>query len=274
MPRLATKTPMHERGHLAKMKSWLDEPIRYELELDETSIDVNGLCGEKLRLRFTGAIHCVLCGRQTNKSFGTGFCYPCFRDAPQASPCIIHPELCEGHLGRGRDPEWEADHHVQPHVLYLAITSGLKVGVTRETEVPTRWIDQGAAWAIRLAHTPNRYDAGRIEVFFKNHVSDRTAWQTMLKNRQPTDIDLAGEKHRLRALLPDDLGAFGTADDTITELTYPVRGYPLKVKSINLDKTPEVEGVLWGIKGQYLMLQDGRVLNVRKHSGYEVELAT
>jgi hypothetical protein len=161
---------------------------------------------------------------------------------------------------------------VQPHVVYLAVTSGLKVGVTRETEIPTRWIDQGAWRAIVLARVPRRQLAGQIEVSLKQHVSDRTQWQTMLKNAQPRDIDLREQKQRLAELLPEQLRAYRCPDDTTTELSYPVRAFPPRVKSINLDKTPEVEGVLWGIKGQYLMLRDGRVFNVRKHTGYDVEL--
>lgn len=264
---------MNAQGHLNKMHTELAEPVRYRLELgDEVSVDLNHLIGQAFQLRHTGTIHCTLCGRRSNKSFGDGMCYPCFRDAPQASPCIIRPELCEGHLGRGRDVEWEQRHHVQPHFVYLAITSGLKVGVTRDEQIPTRWIDQGAWRAIRLCQTPNRFVAGQIEVSLKAHISDRTQWQRMLKNIYPTDVDLLAEKRRLGALLADELAAHRSEDDEITELSYPVRAYPPKVKSVNLDKTPEVQGTLWGIKGQYLMLQDGRVLNVRKHSGYEVEL--
>lgn len=261
------------RLRLKKMVSENAEPVRYGLRQHESEpVAMNPRLGQTLRLRFLGTIHCTACGRQTSKSFGDGLCYPCFRDSPLASPCIIRPELCEGHLGRGRDPAWEAEHHVQPHVVYLANTSGLKVGVTRDTEIPTRWIDQGAWQAIVLARVPHRQLAGQIEVALKRHVSDRTQWQTMLKNAQPTDLDLAAQKARLLEELPGELGAHGCSDDTVTELSYPVRQYPPKVKSISLDKTPEVEGVLWGIKGQYLMLRDGRVLNVRKHSGYDVEL--
>ncbi len=259
-------------GHLRKMRAELAEPVQYQFVLDEQRIRANSLLGAHFRLRFTGHIRCVLCARKTNKSFGDGLCYPCFRDAPQASPCIIRPELCEGHLGRGRDTDWEAEHHVQPHVVYLAITSGLKVGVTRSTEVPTRWIDQGAASAIRFADTPHRHAAGLVEVALKQHLSDRTQWQRMLKNQQPQDIDLSAEKLRCRSLLSDSLRAHYSDDEQQFNFVYPVKTYPTKVKSINLAKTPEFEGVLCGIKGQYLMLSDGRVFNVRRHSGYEVEL--
>ena len=265
---------MDARGRLSKMRTELGEPVRYRLDLgDGQPIDMGALVGQALSLRFTGTIHCTLCGRRTAKSFGDGLCYPCFRDAPEASPCIIRPELCEGHLGRGRDAAWEERHHVQPHFVYLAITSGLKVGVTRDTQVPTRWIDQGAWQAIRLSSTPNRYLAGCIEVELKRHVSDRTQWQRMLKNVHPLDIDLRSEKARLGALLPDDLAGHLIDDDEVVELHYPVRDYPKRVKSINLGKSPLVEGTLWGIKGQYLILHDGRVLNVRKHAGYDVELS-
>ncbi|MBW2524188.1 MAG: DUF2797 domain-containing protein [Deltaproteobacteria bacterium] len=264
---------MPTRSRLRKMLSEHAEPVRYHLRREEGEpLALNPWLGQRLQVRFGGTIHCVLCGRRTNKSFGDGLCYPCFRDAPQASPCIIRPELCEGHLGKGRDPAWEQEHHVQPHVVYLAVTSGLKVGVTRDTEIPTRWIDQGAHRAVVLARVPRRQLAGQIEVALKSHVSDRTQWQTMLKNAQPTDIDLAAERDRLADLLPSELQQYRHAEDSVVELSYPVRAYPPKVKSINLAKTPEFEGTLWGIKGQYLLLRDGRVFNVRKHSGYDVEL--
>jgi len=264
---------MNARGQLRKMRVELAEPVRYRLALDDASIEMSALVGQPIELRFSGTIHCTLCGRRTDKSFGDGLCYPCFRDAPEASPCIIRPELCEGHLGRGRDTGWEQRHHVQPHFVYLAITSGLKVGVTRDLQVPTRWIDQGAWRAIKLSRTPNRFVAGRIEVALKQHVSDRTQWQRMLKNIHPLDLDLPAEKERLNALLPGDLQGYRCADDEVVELHYPVRDYPTRVKSINLGKSPLVDGTLWGIKGQYLIMHDGRVLNVRRHAGYQIELS-
>ena len=210
---------------------------------------------------------------KTKKSFAQGFCFPCFKNAPENSPCIIRPELCEGHLGKGRDAEWEENHHVQPHVVYLALSSGLKVGVTRGNQVPTRWIDQGATQAIRLAETPHRQLAGAIEVVLKDYMSDKTNWQRMLKNQIAEGIDLLKEKQKAKALLSGDLQQYISEKNDVFTFNYPVDSYPLKVKSVNFDKLPEIEGKLKGIKGQYLIFMDNRVLNIRRHTGYFITLS-
>jgi hypothetical protein len=160
---------------------------------DFTEIDLNAWVGRPIRIEHTGGYTCTRCGRHVQKLFGEGFCYPCLRDAPEAAECIVKPELCEAHLGRGRDPAWEDAHHNQPHAVYLAVTSAVKVGVTRKTQIPTRWIDQGAAWAVQIAEVPYRQLAGRIEVALKALYTDRTAWQRMLKGETLEGIDLAGE---------------------------------------------------------------------------------
>lgn len=256
------------------MRTVLGQPVQYTLQLGEEAVDMNSLVGQEIEIKFEGRINCILCGRKIKKTFGQGFCYPDFMNAPENSPCIIRPELCEGHLGKGRDVEWEQNHHVQPHVVYLALSSGLKVGVTRQQQVPTRWIDQGAWQAIRFAETPNRYLAGSIEVAMKEFVGDKTAWQRMLKNELAADRDLISEKARLSEMLPDEWKPYLSANQEITTLEYPVQDFPKKVKSLNLDKVPTVQGLLQGIKGQYLILDEGRVMNIRKHSGYWVELTS
>ncbi|MFQ6610568.1 MAG: DUF2797 domain-containing protein, partial [Fidelibacterota bacterium] len=172
--------------------------------------------------------------------------------------------------GIARDMEWAQRHCLTEHIIYLAITSGLKVGVTRSSQIPTRWIDQGASHAIKLAVTPNRYLAGLIEVALKSVVSDRTIWQRMLKNEYPGDIDLMQEKKRAIQVLPRELQKFVSPDDEITLIQYPVTDYPAKVKSLTFDRQSEICGVLWGIRGQYLMFDDGSVLNIRRHNGYEI----
>jgi hypothetical protein len=48
--------------------------------------------------------------------------------------------------------------------------------------------------------------------------------------------------------------------------------YPVKLKSLNLDKTPNFKGLLKGIKGQYLIFEDDTVFNVRGSEGYVVNL--
>lgn len=253
------------------MRAKIGEPIQYQLFLDGETVHMNDFIGGHIKLNYTGQIICVSCGKPTKKSFAQGFCFPCFNSAPEAAECIIHPELCRGHLGEGRDPDWEREHHVQDHVVYLALSSGVKVGITRSVQVPTRWIDQGASQAIRLALTPNRYIAGLIEVELKNHFTDKTNWQRMLKN-EVADTDLVAQKDDAAELLPEELQQFVSDDDTITEMHFPVQRYPDKVKSLNFEKDPIIEGKLAGIKGQYLIFDDSRVLNIRKFSGYVVEV--
>jgi len=262
---------MNFAGNLSKMATQFGEPVRYTLKLADDEIDMNALIGKPLAWKYEGRINCIKCGRKTKKAFGQGYCYPHFMNAPETSPCILRPELCEGHEGIGRDPEWEIEHHVKPHVVYLALSSGVKVGVTRGDQVPTRWIDQGAWKAIKLAETPYRKLAGDIEVSLKQHLSDKTNWQRMLKNVLATDVDLLSEKKRVHDLMESEHQEYFSSDDQIWEIQYPVEQFPEKVKSINLDKMPEGEATLVGIKGQYLIFDDNRVMNIRKHSGYWVE---
>lgn len=259
-------------GNLHKMKATLADPIEYRLALSD-EVCMNDFIGKSITLKWTGQINCESCGKITKKSFGQGFCYSCFISAPEAAECILRPELCRAHLGEGRDPEWEQKHHNQPHVVYLAASSSVKVGITRASQVPTRWIDQGASSAIRLAEVPNRYEAGRIEVALKDFFTDKTSWQRMLKNEVDESIDLEEEKWSLEDQLPNDITAYFSENDEIIELNYPVEEFPEKVKSISFDKFPTIEGTLSGIKGQYLLFDDGRVLNIRKHSGYYVEIS-
>lgn len=258
-------------GNLSKMAVEFDQPIKYTIHLGEDKMLMNELLGKKLSIRFEGRINCVACGRLTNKAFGQGFCYPCFRDAPENAECIVRPELCEGHLGKGRDPEWEKKYHVQPHFVYLALSSGLKVGITRSTQIPTRWIDQGAKAAIILAEVPYRRLSGEIEVALKEFYNDKTNWQRMLKGQSP-DLDLEAEKNAAAEKLPTDLQQYVLNDSELWELDYPALDTPQKVKSIRLDKQRELNGVLTGIKGQYLIFDNELVFNVRNHAGYFVRI--
>lgn len=258
-------------GKLHKMQTELKDQVHYFLNLDQ-KVHINDFLGKRIHLSWNGDIFCQVCDKKTKKSFGEGMCYSCFISAPQAAECIIRPELCRAHLGEGRDPEWEERNHNQPHVVYLAASDIVKVGVTRETQVPTRWIDQGASAAIELARTPNRYEAGKLEVALKEFFVDKTNWQRMLKNEVDNSIDLVEEKWELHDQLPSDLTEFFTENDEVVELHYPVNKYPEKVKSLSFDKTAGIEGILNGVKGQYLLFDEGRVLNIRKHAGYYVTI--
>ncbi len=257
---------------LNKMSTDNQEVIEYSFFHGDKKISVNQFLGKNLRLTWTGNIFCRKCTKKTKKSFGEGFCYTCFMSAPEASPCIIHPELCEAHLGKGRDLEYEERNHNQPHFVYLAATEIVKVGVTRATQVPTRWIDQGANAAIIIAETPNRYLAGVIEVALKDVFSDKTNWQNMLRNFTDESIDLIEEKWKSEELLPSDLSEYFNENEEVFEFNYPVISYPEKVSSMSFDKTPEVSGILTGIRGQYLMFDNKNVINIRKHTGFEIEM--
>ncbi len=259
-------------GTLHKMRTIHADTVQYALVLDGIEVSLNELLGKHLTLSFQHRIFCVVCGRETKKAFGQGFCYPCFMNAPENAECIIRPELCRGHLGEGRDPEWEKNHHVQPHYVYLALSSDVKVGVTRLTQVPTRWIDQGASEAILFAKVPYRQLAGAIEVDLKKYLPDKTHWQKMLKNQVAQDVDLRERKSAASVLLDESLREYVCPDDTLTVMNYPVLRYPQKIVSLNLLKTPEVGGVLEGIKGQYLLFAGGGVINLRNHSGFQVRL--
>lgn len=258
------------QGILEKMVVKHDAPIQYSLLLEQRC-EMNQLIGSAISFRWTGRIICCSCGKQTKTSFGQGFCYTCFTTSPMSAPCIINPELCRAHLGEGRDLEWEEQHHNQPHIVYLASTDCVKVGVTNYNNRFTRWIDQGAAQTIILAETSNRYEAGLIEVALKSVLSDKTNWQRMLKNEIDYSIDLVEEKGRIEEVLPSDLRNFISSDDEVHQFDYPVIQFPSKIKSISFDKTPELGGKLVGIKGQYLLFEDQQVINIRKHTGYEVE---
>ncbi|MEM7763088.1 MAG: DUF2797 domain-containing protein [Pseudomonadota bacterium] len=257
-------------GNIRKMRSTLNDVVHYELPLGDAQVDMNGLIGTTIHMRFDGQINCINCGRKTKKSFGQGFCYPCFRDAPEASECIIRPELCRAHEGEARDMAWAEKHCLTEQVVYLAKSSAVKVGITRHSQVPTRWIDQGASEAIVFARVPNRYTAGLVEVAMKSFLTDRTNWQRMLKNEIAAD-DLLERKQNITAELDETYRQYVTDDQDVCKLTYPVDTFPTKVKSLSFDKLPEIEGKLAGIKGQYLIFNDGRVINIRKHAGYFIE---
>lgn len=255
---------------LQKMGSEYAPKIQYFLKIDKERIFLNNLIGKELSIRHTGLIFCQECQKKINKTFGEGFCFNCFSTAGAASPCIIRPELCQAHLGLGRDIEFEQNNHNQPHIVYLALTQQIKVGITRKTQIPTRWIDQGAKAALILAETPNRYLAGVIEIALKDHFTDKTNWQQMLCNSPAiNDPNLSAEKWELEELLPQDLTQYWTDDEEIWHFEYPVVRYPNKLKALSLDKTPQINGILTGIRGQYLYIDQVNVLNLRKHTGYE-----
>jgi len=262
---------MELKDNLGKMRCAYTSPVSYFLALEDKEIFMNSLLEKNITIRYTGVINCIACGRKTKKAFGQGFCYPCFMNSPLNSECILKPELCQAHEGGGRDPEWEEINHNKPHYVYLALTSGIKVGVTREDQIPTRWIDQGAWKAVKLAYVPYRKIAGSIEINLKMHMADKTNWQKMLKNEMNLTDDILVEKKKASDLLDEGFLEYLLPNENeVYTFEYPVLNYPEKVYSINLDKDPVVQGKLSGIRGQYLIFEDNRVINIRKFSGYEV----
>lgn len=267
-------------GNLRKMPVSLDRPVNYRLLLGEESIELNSLLGKKLVLRFSGEINCIHCGRKTNKSFQQGYCFPCMRSLAECDSCIVKPETCHFEQGTCREPEWAQSHCFQPHIVYLANSSGVKVGITRQSQVPIRWIDQGATQALPVFKVQSRFQSGLMEVVLKQHVADRTDWRKMLRGESERHDLLAIRDGLLQRCTPeiDSLkDRFGEAaievlaEPKITEIDYPVLQYPEKVKSLDFDKTENIEGVLQGIKGQYLIFDIG-VINIRKFGGYKIEI--
>jgi hypothetical protein len=256
---------------IQKMQSTFSNPVIYHADwLCENSL--NSLIGKSLSIKFLGNFFCQVCQKKSKKLFGEAFCYSCFVSSAQASPCILKPELCLAHIGVGRDLDWEEKNHNQPHVVYLAATDTVKVGVTRKTQIPTRWIDQGASSVIIFAETSNRYEAGIIEVALKEFYTDKTNYKKMLQNEIDLNIDLVEEKWSTIDNLPSDLSQFVSENDEIVAFNYPVLNYPSSIQTFSLEKQNQFSGILQGIKGQYLIFDNNIVFNVRKHSGYEVQI--
>jgi len=255
-------------GVLRKMRTEIGSPIQYFLLLEDDVLNLNQALNRKLKIEFI-KYQCLGTGKN-EPIYRQGFCKSYFFESAAAGDWIIRPELSKAHLNlEDRDLEYEKRMQLQPHIVYLANSSNVKVGVTRKAQVPTRWIDQGAHEAIEIVEVPNRYLAGITEVALKEYVSDKTSWQKMLKN-DIEDLDLIEWRNQLKQYIPDEVADYFIADNTETNLEFPVLQYPEKVKSLNLEKTPSYEGVLRGIKGQYLIFEDQAVFNVRGHEGYYV----
>ena len=268
-------------GAVRKMKTELADTVRYSMLFGEEEVPLNQYIGSSLTLQYEGRINCIHCDRKTNKSFSQGYCYPCFKRLAQCDSCIVSPEKCHYAAGTCREPEWGEQHCMIDHIVYLANTSGLKVGITRGTQVPTRWMDQGAVQARPIFRVDTRLHSGMVEILFSQHVADKTNWRAMLKGA-PEPRDLESERIRLMEecrepleMLWQDHGVQALTELTDADevqITYPVEAYPEKVSSFNLDKNPVVQGTLTGIKGQYLIFDTG-VINMRKYGGYHLSLS-
>lgn len=259
-------------GTLTKMETALGSTVSYGLQLCEVRFDLTSLVGKELRLTYSGKIICSNCGKKTKKSYAEGVCYPCTMKLASCDLCILKPETCHYDKGTCREPKWGEENCFKPHVIYLANSSGLKVGITRKVNVPFRWMDQGASEALPIIEVKDRFTSGKIEMLFKKHIADKTDWRKMLKG-EPESINLVEWKEKLLLALTEELKSFEYTllNDPVVTIKYPVERYPEKVTSFNLDKVPEISGRLIGIKGQYLIFDTG-VFNVRSHSGYEITL--
>jgi len=249
-----------------------ESPVQYYLDMEDDFLNMNQLLDRSISIEFQ-KYQCLSCGKD-KKIFRQGYCYDCFYKMPQTGDWIMRPELSTAHLNKeDRDLDYEKEVQLQPHIVYLANSSNVKVGVTRKTQVPTRWIDQGAHEAIEIVEVPNRYLAGITEVALKEYVADKTNWRKMLTNNV-VDADLNKEKEKLSQFIPKEVHPYFLENSKELEIEFPVLQYPAKIKSLNLDKSPSYTGVLKGIKGQYLIFEDGIVFNVRNWEGYVVEIAT
>jgi hypothetical protein len=256
---------------LKKMATDLQEVVHYYFIFNDGFIFINDLIGKTIAIEHIG-YQCLNCNLN-KRIFSQGHCYDCFKISPSVGDWIMKPELSTAHLDiEDRDLSYEKSVQLQPHIVYLSLTSDVKVGVTRQTQVPTRWIDQGAVAAIPIVEVPNRYLAGITEVALKNHYADKTSWQKMLKNDHP-NIDLESERIKTYDFLPNEVKMYWQENLKKQMINYPISVYPQKIKSVNLEKTSQFEGKISGIKGQYILFDNGTVWNVRSHEGYIISLS-
>ncbi|WP_320815410.1 DUF2797 domain-containing protein [Flavobacterium sp.] len=261
---------MTYQGVLQKMQTEFLSPIQYYLVFEDSFLNVNQLIGKEISISFEG-YQCLNCGKP-KKIFRQGYCYDCFMSSASVGDWIMRPELSTAHLDvEDRDLAYEKRVQLQPHIVYLALSSDVKVGVTRKTQVPTRWIDQGAIEAIPIVEVPNRYLAGITEVALKNHFVDKTSWQKMLKNNVP-NVDLIFERNSVLQWLPEEIKPYFAKEQELYKIDFPITNYPTKINSLNLERTPSYSGKMMGIKGQYLLFEDGTVFNVRSNEGIVVKI--
>ncbi|VAW13930.1 FIG00652208: hypothetical protein [hydrothermal vent metagenome] len=262
---------MQYEGVLRKMQTEIGSPIQYYMLFENDFLNVNQVLNKILTIDFI-KYQCLNCGNE-RPIYRQGFCKNCFFEIPSAGDWIMRPELSTAHLDKeDRDLDYEKKVQLQPHIVYLANSSNIKVGVTRKTQVPTRWIDQGAHEAIEIVEVPNRYLAGITEVALKDHIGDKTNWRKMLTNNVD-DKDLVEWRNKLKQYIPQEALMYFIDSNNEMHLEFPVLKYPSKVKSLNLSKTPNFKGVLKGIKGQYLIFEDETVFNIRGNEGCYVGLS-
>lgn len=271
------------KDHSVTDQQILQANVEYKFILDRSEINLPFTLGQDIQIEWTGKIFCVSCGSKTSKSFSQGHCFKCFKTKASCDMCIMKPETCHYHLGTCREESFAHDVCFQPHIVYLANSSALKVGITRLNQMPTRWLDQGATQALPIMKVGSRRLSGQLEIMFGTQVADKTDWRKLLKGEaEPLNLVAVREQlleefspkiEKIRDEFSQNLivneGIEILEQERPRNFIYPVEQYPEKVKSHNLDKTPKISGKLQGIKGQYLILDTG-VINIRKYSGYEL----
>ena len=267
------------RGAVSKMAIRIEnDRACYDLRVGDTRVPLNALIGQRLKLEYLGAIHCTNCGKRTKSSYSQGYCYPCMTKLAACDLCIMSPERCHYEHGTCREPSWGEQFCMTDHIVYLANSSGIKVGITRATQLPTRWLDQGASQALPILRVATRQQSGLVEDLFRSQVPDRTNWRALLKG-EAAEVDLIAVREQLFdscaagiTMLQERFGLQAIQplpDAEVVRIGYPVQAYPGKITSFNLDKDPVVEGTLTGIKGQYLIFDTG-VINIRKYTAYQL----
>ncbi len=262
------------KGIVLKLRSEIKRSkVQYSIPLGELNIDLNPLIGKEIKLEHSGNIFCIDTGKSITKSYNNGYSYESFISKASCDSCIVSPEKCHYHLGTCREPKWGENHCMRPHIVYLSLTSGVKVGITRKTQIPTRWIDQGAVIARSIYEVPNRLAAGLVETELKNEFADKTNWRKML-GQYPEQQDLEKIAKSIDKKYGQTFEQFQAKflEEKTEEIKFPIQNYPEKIKSLNFDKQSCIEGTLHGIKGQYLYIGE-HVFNVRRHQGYEVTLS-
>ncbi|MBD1370798.1 DUF2797 domain-containing protein [Hazenella sp. IB182357] len=254
--------------YLTAMTYEIDDPIRYFLN---RSIYLNDYIQQPITLTFQNEIRCIHCNRLIPKTYNSGSCYPCFKSLPQNDLCMVKPEQCHYHHGTCRDTTFGDSTCMQAHIVYLSLSSDMKVGITRKENRIKRWIDQGAVRAIPIMEVPTRLDSGVIESKLAQIIKDKTNWRKMLKNEYDDQIDLVAKRAEIIQHIPNSYRSFIIDQPHLYTFNFPHFNPPTKITSLSLDKQPEITGTLIGIKGQYLIFDKG-VFNMRKHSGYRVHM--
>ena len=257
---------MHFEGVVRKMTTEYSSVINYFIEFENSYIHLNQFLERSFTIECIG-YSCLSCSSK-DEIFRQGFCKRCFFESPLAGDWIIRPELSKAHLNiADRDLDYEKKIQLQPHIVYLSNTGSVKVGITRKSQLPHRWIDQGAHEAIEIIETPNRFLAGTAEVALKKYMSDKTNWRKMLKNERD-NVNLSSVKEQAKTYIPSNLVHYFNENSQVFNIDFPVKKFPSKPNSIKLKKNSKFSGKLLGVKGQYLIFDQDKVINYRGHEGH------